>query len=133
MVADRVIRRTTAAAVIGVAAVPAVASYAHAYALVGAHGEAGWTGRLVPLMADGPIYAISMVMPDSARRKVPVPALASWLAEGDACAGHQAQLYCRMLSGQKSLHLILVPAAYTNRRDVTCAICASHPLGGPAV
>jgi hypothetical protein len=40
-------------AVVGVAAVAAVASYEHAYALVGAHGEAGWTGRLVPLTVDG--------------------------------------------------------------------------------
>ena len=28
---------------------------------------------------DGLIYATSIVMPDSARRKVPVPALARWL------------------------------------------------------
>ncbi|MGD0705019.1 MAG: hypothetical protein ABSA02_34670 [Trebonia sp.] len=46
MVADRVIRWTTAVAVIAVAA---VASYEHAYDLVRAHGEAGWTARLVPL------------------------------------------------------------------------------------
>jgi hypothetical protein len=62
-----------------VAAVAAVASYEHAYALVRAHGEAGWTGRLVPLTVDGLIYASSMVMLDSARRRVPVPALARWL------------------------------------------------------
>src|ERR1700734_946591 len=77
--ADRIIRWTTAGAVIGVAVVAAVASYEHAYALVRAHGEAGWTGRLVPLTVDGLIYASSMVMLDSARRKVPVPALARWL------------------------------------------------------
>jgi hypothetical protein len=77
--ADRIIRWSTAAAVIGVAAVASVASYEHAYALVQAHGEAGWTGRLVPLTVDGLIYASSMVMLDSARRKVPVPALARWL------------------------------------------------------
>jgi hypothetical protein len=65
--------------VVGVAAVAAVASYEHAYALVRAHGEAGWTGRLVPLTVDGLIYASSMVMLDSARRKMPVPALARWL------------------------------------------------------
>jgi hypothetical protein len=76
---DRVIRWTTAGAVVGVAAVAAVASYEHAYALVRAHGEAGWTGRLVPLTVDGLIYASSMAMLDSARRKVPVPALARWL------------------------------------------------------
>jgi hypothetical protein len=77
--ADRIIRWTTAGAVVGVAAVAAVASYEHAYALVRAHGEAAWTGRMVPLTVDGLIYASSMVMLDSARRKVPVPALARWL------------------------------------------------------
>ena len=73
------IRWTTAVAVIGVAAVAAIASYEHAYDLVRAHGEAGWTARLVPLTVDGLIYASSMVMLDCARRKVPVPALARWL------------------------------------------------------
>ena len=79
MAADRVIRWTTAVAVIGVAAVAAVVSYEHAYDLVRAHGEAGWTARLVPLTVDGLIYASSMVMLDCARRKVPGPALARWL------------------------------------------------------
>jgi Protein of unknown function (DUF2637) len=65
--------------VVGVAAVAAVASYEHAYALVRAHGEARWAGRLVPLTVDGLIYASSMVMLDSARRRAPVPALARWL------------------------------------------------------
>jgi len=74
-----VIRWTTAVAVIGVAAVAAIASYEHAYDLVRAHGEAGWTARLVPLTVDGLIYASSMVLLDCARRKVPVPALARWL------------------------------------------------------
>src|ERR1700727_3119368 len=76
---DRVIRWTTALAVVGVAAVAAVASYEHAYALVREHGEVGWTGRLVPLTLDGLIYASSMVMLDSARRKTGVPVLARWL------------------------------------------------------
>jgi hypothetical protein len=76
---DRVIRWTTAAAVIGVAAVAAVASYEHAYDLVRAHAETGWTARLVPLTVDGLIYASSMVMLDSARQKVPVSALSRWL------------------------------------------------------
>jgi uncharacterized protein DUF2637 len=79
MAADRVIRWSTAGAVVGVAAVAAVASYEHAYDLVRAHGETGWTARLVPLTVDGLIYASSMVMLDSARRKAPVPALARWL------------------------------------------------------
>ena len=71
--ADRVIRWTTAVAVVGVAAVAAVASYEHAYALVRAHDEAGWMGRLVPLTVDGLIYASSIMMLGPARRKVPVP------------------------------------------------------------
>ena len=79
MAAERVIRWSTALAVLGVAAVAAVASYEHAYDLVRAHGEAGWTAHMVPLTVDGLIYASSMVMLDSARRKAPVPMLARWL------------------------------------------------------
>jgi hypothetical protein len=74
-----IIRWSTALAVVGVAAVAAAASYEHAYDLVRMHGESGWTARLVPLTVDGLIYASSMVMLDSARRKTPVPALARWL------------------------------------------------------
>jgi hypothetical protein len=77
--ADRTIRWSTAAAVIGVAGVAAIVSYEHACALVHAHGEAGWTARLIPLTVDGLIWASSMVMLDSARRGVRVPALARWL------------------------------------------------------
>jgi hypothetical protein len=44
-----------------------------------AHGEVGCTARLVLLRVDGLIYASSMVMLDSGRRKTPVPALARWL------------------------------------------------------
>jgi hypothetical protein len=60
MAADRVIRWTTAGAVIGVAA---MASYEHPYALVRAHGEAGLAGRPVSLTTDGLTYATSIVMP----------------------------------------------------------------------
>jgi hypothetical protein len=77
--ADRVIRWTTALAGVGVAAVAAVPSYEHAYALVRAHCEAGWMGRMVPLTVDGLIHAGSMVMLDSARRGTRVPVLARWL------------------------------------------------------
>ena len=76
---DRVIKWSTAGAVLGVAAVAAVASYEHAYDLVLAHGEAGWTAPMVPLTVDGLIYASSMVMLDSARRRIQVPTLARWL------------------------------------------------------
>lgn len=101
MAADQVIRWTIAGAVVGVAA---VASYEHAYALVRAHGEAGWTGRLVPLTVDGLIYASSMVMLDCARRKVPVPALARWswcsrqprvpVPQRSTCSASQASTRC---------------------------------------
>jgi uncharacterized protein DUF2637 len=77
--ADRVIRWSTALAVVGVAAVAAVVSYEHASDLVWEHGESGWTGRLIPLTVDGLIYASSMVMLESAWRGVRVPALARWL------------------------------------------------------
>src|SRR5215469_3242960 len=76
---DRAIRWSTAGAVIGVAVVAAVVSYEHAYALARAHGETGWTARLIPLTVDGLIWASSMVMLDSARRGVLVPSLARWL------------------------------------------------------
>jgi len=78
-VVDRMIRWSTALAVLGVALVAAIVSYEHAYDLVRAHGEAGWTARLVPHTVDGLIYASSMVMLDSARRKTAVPLLARWL------------------------------------------------------
>jgi hypothetical protein len=65
--ADQIIRWSTAGAVVGVAAVAAVASYEHAYALVRVHGESGWMARLVPFTVDGLIYASSMMMLDSAR------------------------------------------------------------------
>lgn len=77
--ADRIIRRSTAPAVLGVAAVAAVVSYEYASALVRTHGESGWTGRLIPLTVYGLIYASSMAMLDSARRDVPLAVLAGWL------------------------------------------------------
>lgn len=76
---ERIIKWSTAAAVLCVATVAAVVSYDHAYALVRAYGEDGWTARLVPLTVDGLIYASSMVMLHSARRRLPVPRLARWL------------------------------------------------------
>jgi hypothetical protein len=48
-VTDRLIRITTALAVVAVAVVAAIISYQHAYALVRSHGESGVTARLLPL------------------------------------------------------------------------------------
>lgn len=75
---DRLIRITTALAVVAVAAVAAVISYRHAYELVHSHGESGPTARLVPFTVDGLIWAASMVILDASRRKQPAPPLAKW-------------------------------------------------------
>ena len=75
---DRLIKITTALAVVAVAVVAAVISYQHAYELVRAHGESGMTARLLPFTVDGLIWAASMVVLDASRRGQPVPRLAAW-------------------------------------------------------
>jgi hypothetical protein len=75
---DRLIRLTTALAVLMVAGVAAVISYQHAYELVRSHGETGVTARLLPFTVDGLIWAASMVVLDASRRNHPVPRLALW-------------------------------------------------------
>ena len=59
-----------------------MAPHERAHALARAHGEAGRTGRPVPLTKDGLIYVTSIVSLDLARRKVPVRALAGSLRDG---------------------------------------------------
>jgi hypothetical protein len=77
--ADRLIRITTALAVLTVAVIAAIISYRHAYELVRTHGESGATARLVPFTVDGLIWAASMVILDANRRARPVvPPLAAW-------------------------------------------------------
>jgi hypothetical protein len=76
---DRVIRVSTAVAVLAVAGVAAYVSYWHAYAVVKAHGESGITARLEPATIDGLVYASSMVVLYAARHRLPVPPLARWL------------------------------------------------------
>jgi hypothetical protein len=76
---DRVIRVSTAAAVLAVAGVAAYVSYWHAYAVVRAHGESGITARLEPATIDGLVYASSMVVLYAARHRLPAPSLARWL------------------------------------------------------
>jgi hypothetical protein len=77
-VTDRLIRITTALAVLAVAGVAAIISYQHAYELVSSHGEAGVTARLLPFTVDGLIWAASMVVLDASRRNHRVPRLAAW-------------------------------------------------------
>jgi hypothetical protein len=77
--ADRAIRVSTAAAVVGVAGIAAYVSYQHAFEVVRAHGESGLTARLEPATIDGLVYSSSMVVLYAARHRLPVPALARWL------------------------------------------------------
>jgi hypothetical protein len=58
---DRLIRISTAVAVLAVASVAAYVSYWHAYAVVRTHGESGLTARLEPATIDGLVYASSML------------------------------------------------------------------------
>ena len=76
---DRVIRVSTAVAVLTVAGVAAYVSYWHAYTVVRAHGESGITARLEPATIDGLVYASSMVVLYAARHRLPLPSLARWL------------------------------------------------------
>jgi hypothetical protein len=76
---DRVIRISTAVAVLAVAGIAAYVSYWHAYAVVRAHGESGPTARLEPATIDGLVYASSMVILYAARHGNSVPRLARWL------------------------------------------------------
>ena len=68
---DRLIRITTALAVVAVGGVAAIISYQHAYELVRSHGESGMTARLVRFTVDGLIWAASMVVLDASRRNRP--------------------------------------------------------------
>ena len=77
--ADRAIRFSTAAAVLGVAGIAAYVSYWHAFEVVRAHGETGITARLEPATIDGLVYSSSMVVLYAARHRLPVPGLARWL------------------------------------------------------
>jgi hypothetical protein len=75
-VTDRLIKITTAVAVIAVAAVAATVSYAHVLELTRSHGENDLTARLIPFTVDGLIWAASMVILDAGRRAAPAPPLA---------------------------------------------------------
>ena len=89
---DRLIRITTALAVVAVALVAAVISYQHAYELVRSRGESGVTARLLPFTVDGLIWAASMVVLDGSRRGQPVPRLAAWSLGAGICATVGANL-----------------------------------------
>jgi hypothetical protein len=85
-VTDRLIRITTALAVIAVTVVAPVISYQHACELVRSHGESGVTARLAPFTVDGRTWAASTVILDASRRNQPVPRLAAWSLGTGICA-----------------------------------------------
>jgi hypothetical protein len=92
---DRLIRITTALAVVGVAAVAAIISYQHAYELIRSHGESGTVARLEPFTVDGLIWAASMVILNASRRSQRVPRLAAW----SLCAGIVATIGANVAHG----------------------------------
>ena len=69
---DKVIRLLTAGVVLTVAAIAAVVSYSHIFALGRAHGQDGTAARLLPLSVDGLIAAASLVMLHAARNRIPM-------------------------------------------------------------
>src|ERR1700760_3591118 len=89
---DRLIRITTALAVVAVAVVSAVISYQHAFELVRSHGEWGVPARRLPFKGGGRIGAASMVVLDASRRGQPVPGLAAWSLGAGICATVSANL-----------------------------------------
>ena len=73
---NKVIKRMTAGAVLLVAAIAAVVSYAHIYHLAVTHGQPAVAALLLPLSVDGTVAAASSAMLWAARSGMPTP----WLA-----------------------------------------------------
>jgi hypothetical protein len=93
MAGDRLIRASTAAVLVAVAAFAAVVSYSHIYDLGRAHGQDVTAARLLPLSVDGLILAASLVLLHEARNGRAAPALARfalWLGVGGTIAASGA-------------------------------------------
>jgi hypothetical protein len=95
MNADKLTRITAVLAAVAVTAVAAMISYEHTVDVVTRHGAAGLTGHLYSVVIDGPIVVASMVIADSARRRIPAGALA-WVM---LAAGIVATITVNLLSG----------------------------------
>jgi hypothetical protein len=65
--ADLVIRRTTSATVVFLAAIAGVVSYGHMHLLALRYGEQPWTAALLPLSVDGMIIAASLALLSDSR------------------------------------------------------------------
>jgi hypothetical protein len=147
--ADRAIRVSTAAAVLGVAGIAAYVSYWHAYEVVRAHGESGVTARLEPATIDGLVYASSMVVLYAARHRLPVPSLARWLlalgivatlaanvahgwAVGPVGAAVAAWPAASLVGSYELLLWLVRTAAAGGMTSETEATCAARPAGQAA-
>jgi hypothetical protein len=112
-VTNRLIRITTALAVMAVAVVAAIISYQHADELVRSNGESGVTARLLPFTADGLIWTASMVVPDACRRNQPLTT-AGRLEPGRGHRGHgrcQPGAWRRARPGRRTGQRVARPGA----------------------
>jgi hypothetical protein len=124
VVVDRLIRITTALAVLMVASVAAIISYQHAYELVTTHGETGFTARLLPFTVDGLIWAASMVALDASRRNQPAPHLALWSLAAGIVATVGANLAHGLGHGPVGALVSSWPAVALIGKVADCAIFA---------
>jgi hypothetical protein len=95
-VIDRLIRLTTALAVLMVASIAAVISYPHAYEFVATHGESGLTARLLPFTVDDLDLGI---VHGGARREPPEPLGVTPGAVGPRCRGIIATVGANLAHG----------------------------------
>ncbi|MFI0411198.1 DUF2637 domain-containing protein [Actinomadura sp. 3N508] len=131
---DRLIKATTALAVVTVAAVAALISYSHALALVRTHGETGATARLVPFTVDGLIWAASMVILHAHRHHRPLPALARWSLAAGICATIGANLAHGAAHGPIGSLVSAWPAlALVGSFELLMALTRNAPLSSPSV
>ena len=121
---DRLIRISTAVAVLAVASVAAYVSYWHAYAVVRTHGESGLTARLEPATIDGLVYASSMVILYAARHGSPVPRLARWLLGLGIAATLTANMAQGWSHGPVGAAVAAWPAVSLVGKVADCAIFA---------
>lgn len=144
---DRLIRLTTALAVVAVASVAAIISYQHAYELVRTHGESGLTARLLPFTVDGLIWAASMVVLDASRRNQRVPRLALWSLGAGIVATAGANLAHGLGHGPigalvsawpalalvGSFELLMLLVRHANRTIRSPCLEATEPSCGPTM
>ena len=121
---DRLIRISTAVAVLAVASVAAYVSYWHAYAVVRTHGESGLTAWLEPATIDGLVYASSMVILYAARHGSPVPRLARWLLGLGIAATLTANMAQGWSHGPVGAAVAAWPAVSLVGKVADCAIFA---------